>query len=104
ECCKAGRLAGMGTFMRAATRKKRQTVVETALALFAERGYEQVSVDDILQAANISKGTFYHYFSGKEQLLAELDAAQSEIAERWHKTPPALVPSLEDHVNRLFLD
>lgn len=94
----------MGTFMRAATRKKRQTVVETALALFAERGYEQVSVDDILQAANISKGTFYHYFSGKEQLLAELDAAQSEIAERWHKTPPALVPSLEDHVNRLFLD
>lgn len=91
-------------FMRAATRKKRRTVVETALALFAERGYEQVTVDDILQAANISKGTFYHYFSGKEELLAELDAVQDELVGRWLDTPPALVPSLEEHINRLFLD
>ena len=94
----------MGAFMRAATRKKRRTVVETALALFAERGYEQVTVDDILQAANISKGTFYHYFSGKEELLAELDAVHDDLIGRWLDTPPALVPSLEDHVNRLFLD
>ncbi|HZG54862.1 FAD-dependent oxidoreductase [Paenibacillus sp.] len=94
----------MAAFMRAATRKKRQRVVETAVRLFVERGYEQVSVDEIIQAANISKGTFYHYFESKEDLLGELTSVQADIVERWLQTPPALVPSLEGHINRLFLD
>lgn len=94
----------MAAFMRAATRRKRQTVIDTALRLFVERGYEQVSVDDILRAANISKGTFYHYFDSKEELLAEPTSAQAQIVERWLQTPPALVPSFEGHIMRLFLD
>ncbi|WP_309123392.1 FAD-dependent oxidoreductase [Paenibacillus sp.] len=94
----------MATFMRAATQKKRRRVIETAVRLFVERGYEHVSVDEIIQTANISKGTFYHYFESKEELLAELTTAQMDIVDRWVQTSPAHVVSLEGHINRLFLD
>lgn len=91
-------------FMRAATRKKRQRVIETAMRLFVEKGYEQVSVDEIIGEAHISKGTFYHYFQSKEELLSELTMKQTEIIEAWQQTSPAQVQSLEGHINRLFLD
>ncbi|WP_199620177.1 FAD-dependent oxidoreductase [Paenibacillus alkalitolerans] len=90
--------------MRATTRKKRQLVIDTAIRLFAEKGYEQVSVDEIIAISGISKGTFYHYFSSKEDLLHELTAGQMETVDNWHKTSPARVESLEGHINRLFLD
>ena len=94
----------MTAFMRASTQKKRRRVIETAIRLFMEKGYDQASVDEIIQEANISKGTFYHYFQSKEELLAELTIGQAEIIERWQTLSPAQVPSLERHINRLFLD
>jgi protoporphyrinogen oxidase/AcrR family transcriptional regulator len=94
----------MGPFMRASTRKKRDTVLETALQMFVERGFEQVSVDDIIARANISKGTFYHYFKSKEDILEEVGGRQIRIIEAWLKQPPSQVTSLESHVNRLFFD
>ncbi|KIL41702.1 amine oxidase [Gordoniibacillus kamchatkensis] len=94
----------MGPFMRATTRKKRDTVLETALQMFVERGFEQVSVDDIIARANISKGTFYHYFNSKEDILDEVGGRQRRIIEAWLKQPPSQVTSLESHINRLFID
>ncbi|MBO9605503.1 MAG: FAD-dependent oxidoreductase [Paenibacillaceae bacterium] len=90
--------------MRDATRKKREYVSEVALQLFVERGYEHVSVDDIIKATHTSKGTFYHYFSGKDEIVLELNRKQLYVIERWAQTTPARVLSLEAHVNRLFLD
>ncbi|WP_127582626.1 FAD-dependent oxidoreductase [Paenibacillus koleovorans] len=90
--------------MRASTRKKRDYVLEVAFRMFAERGYEHVSVDDIIAATNTSKGTFYHYFDGKEDLLSIVSERQIEVVEQWVKETPAKVQSLESHVNRLFLD
>ncbi len=90
--------------MRAETRKKRQSVIDCAMRLFIEKGYDAVSVDEIISASGISKGTFYHYFSSKEALLLELMAGQTDTVERWAKTTPARVESLERHINRLFLD
>ncbi len=69
--------------MRASTRKKRTFVVETALRLFRERGYEHVSVDDIIAATGTSKGTFYHYFKSKDELLGEIPKQQLEIVRQW---------------------
>src|SRR5207247_11159941 len=40
-----------------------------ALKLFLERGYHGTSLQDIIDAAQCSKGGFYHHFSSKEQLL-----------------------------------
>jgi protoporphyrinogen oxidase/AcrR family transcriptional regulator len=91
-------------FMRASTRKKRNLVLDTALKLFIEKGYENVSVDEIIAATNTSKGTFYHYFKGKEEIIAEIGSRQRETIDRWLSCTPSQVQSLEGHINALFLD
>lgn len=89
---------------RASTRKKRAQVAETALRLFAERGYDQVSVGDIIEATGTSKGTFYHYFQSKEELLCELPHRQTAIVEAWAKRRFAQGTSAEGRVNSLLLE
>lgn len=49
--------------------QKANAIVKAANQLFLEHGYDGTTVDDILNAAKISKGTFYHYFESKEQVL-----------------------------------
>lgn len=49
--------------------EKRQLIMNTALELFANNGYENTSVGDIAEAAGISKGLLYNYFRSKEELL-----------------------------------
>ncbi|MBX7236715.1 MAG: TetR/AcrR family transcriptional regulator [Caldilineales bacterium] len=52
----------------------RSQLLDAALTSFAARGYAAASVDDICQAAGVSKGAFYHHFSSKQALfLALLD-------------------------------
>lgn len=89
---------------RAATHRKKAMVAETALKMFAERGYDHVSVGDIIAATGTSKGTFYHYFRSKEQLLCELPFRQSEIVIQWaaREFPPGASP--EGRVNSLLLE
>jgi AcrR family transcriptional regulator len=43
--------------------------IETAMKLFAEKGYHSTSIQDIVEAWGISKGAFYHHFSSKEELM-----------------------------------
>jgi len=50
---------------------KKDELVEIAEKLFLEKGYEETSVDDILDASGLSKGGFYHYFKSKDEVLAE---------------------------------
>src|SRR5690625_3336490 len=58
---------------------RRKEVMKVIQQLFVERGFLETSVQDILQAANISKGTFYNYFSSKNDcLIAILKQAQKE--------------------------
>ena len=92
------------TSMRSSTQKKRQLVIETALRMFTEKGFENVSVDDIIAATGTSKGTFYHYFNSKDEIVAEIGRSQMEIIAKWNERGPTQVKSLEGHVNRLFLD
>lgn len=47
-------------------------ILETADRLIAERGYEQISVEEITRTAGIAKGTFYNYFKKKEDLIRAL--------------------------------
>jgi len=49
-------------------------IMEAAIKLFSNRGYNKASVDDICKEAGISKGAFYHHFKSKQALfLALLD-------------------------------
>ncbi len=57
--------------------RKRQQIMEGALAVFAERGYEKATCKDIALAAGIgSPGLIYHYFEDKTDLLRQAVAAQ----------------------------
>jgi AcrR family transcriptional regulator len=55
--------------------RQRQEIIEAAVELFRERGFEQTRVQDILDRAQISLGTFYNYFSGKSAVLDDFAAA-----------------------------
>lgn len=50
---------------------KKWHISETAMSLFKDRGYNSVKVKEICQVANISLGTFYHYFSSKDSIIDE---------------------------------
>jgi AcrR family transcriptional regulator len=57
---------------RAAQKQRtREHLYETAMGLFARQGYEVVNVDDIVRAAEVSRGTFYFHFPAKEDVLVE---------------------------------
>lgn len=64
--------------------EKTRLILDTALELFAERGYHQTSISDIAKRAGISKGLLYNYFESKEEVLRSIvqtgyDAAYSNL-------------------------
>jgi TetR/AcrR family transcriptional repressor of nem operon len=52
--------------------ERRQEILDTAQRLIYTRGYEQMTIQDILDEIHISKGTFYYYFDSKQSLLEAL--------------------------------
>jgi AcrR family transcriptional regulator len=58
--------------------ERRAELLGTAMSLFEENGYEDTSVQDITEAVGVAKGTFYHYFDSKDELLVELADLQAE--------------------------
>lgn len=44
-------------------------ILDAAELLFIQKGYEKTTVNDILEKVNIGKGTFYHYFKSKEEVM-----------------------------------
>lgn len=69
----------------------KRKIVHCAMRLFAEHGYDNVSVDDIAKAANSSKGSFYNYFASKDELFVSyrkaLDAQCVDFYEKLLKDP-----------------
>ena len=51
---------------------KKEKIIEVGEKLFLEKGFPNTSVDDITNALGIAKGSFYTYFSSKEELLKEI--------------------------------
>jgi AcrR family transcriptional regulator len=47
----------------------RERLIEVATGLFAERGYEDTSIEDVLTEAGVSRGALYHHFRGKDALF-----------------------------------
>jgi AcrR family transcriptional regulator len=52
--------------------RRQAQIMDIALAIFAEKGYHTASIDDIINAADIAKGTFYLHFEGKADIMAKL--------------------------------
>ena len=53
-------------------RNTKGRIISAAWKLFYEQGYENTTVEDIVFESETSKGSFYHYFDGKDALLATL--------------------------------
>ena len=71
-------------------RKRRSTksrIVKAAWNLFYKNGYDSTTVEDIITASKTSKGTFYHYFKGKEALLNSLSDLFDQKYEELYAVP-----------------
>ena len=85
-------------------RKRRSTksrIVKAAWNLFYKNGYEQTTVEDIINAAKTSKGTFYHYFKGKEALLNSLSYL---FDQKYEDLAAVIDPNLSSYDKLLFLN
>jgi AcrR family transcriptional regulator len=60
---------------------RRNEIIGTAQRLVYTKGYEQISIQDILDELQISKGAFYHYFDSKQDLVEALIDRMGEDAE-----------------------
>ena len=52
--------------------KRKKMLLKIGYDMFITRGYENTSVDEIIEKAQIAKGTYYYYFQSKEQMLEEV--------------------------------
>ena len=62
-------------------RNTKGRIVSAAWALFYEQGYDNTTVEDIIRESGTSKGSFYHYFEGKDALLETLSLIFDEKYE-----------------------
>jgi len=82
---------GGGDMPRKNSRNTKGRIISAAWKLFYEQGYEDTTVEDIVYESETSKGSFYHYFDGKDALLGTLanvfDEKYEELKEimdpRW---------------------
>jgi AcrR family transcriptional regulator len=74
-----------------------QDVLSVSSALFAERGYYAISMEEIAAAADVSRATLYRYFSTKDKILAELTRrAVAEIEKHAASLPVMAAGSLRE--------
>src|SRR5215216_6278775 len=71
------------TRKRLSGEERRAAILDSALAVFADRGYHASSIDDIAREAGVSKALIYEHFASKQELYAELiEHHADELFER----------------------
>ncbi|WP_394120872.1 TetR/AcrR family transcriptional regulator [Planococcus donghaensis] len=61
-------------------------IKQKSILLFEEKGFSETSIQDIVQALGVTKGTFYYYFTSKEQLLMDIHLGYiDDLLERQEK-------------------
>ena len=87
-----------------AKRKNRNTrgkIVAAARELFYRQGYENTTVEEIIDASGTSRGSFYHYFDGKDALLSSLSYLFDDKYEQLMET---LEPGQDAFATLLYLN
>ena len=84
---------------KAKTTKKK--IVSAAWKLFYEQGYDNTTVDDIVEESGTSKGSFYHYFEGKDALLSSLSFL---FDEKYEELMPSVDPQMHSVDKLLYLN
>jgi AcrR family transcriptional regulator len=71
--------------------RARRHIADTAARLFAERGYEHVSVTDVAREAEVAEQTVYNYFPTKEQLVTDREERiQDRLCDLIRARPPGV--------------
>lgn len=96
----------------------RDRLVTEALRLFLQNGYRETSVQEIVAAADVTKGAFYHYFTSKDDIillahqeymervlstLHRIEAEESSAAEKLEAVISAMVEGVATHRAQLAL-
>ena len=78
--------------------RTRDTIADAAITLFLARGFDQVSINDVAAAAEVSKPTLFRYFASKEDLVLHRFADHlGEAARVVGERPAAPIEALHEH-------
>lgn len=73
-------------------------IIEAAWSLFYRQGYDDTTIEDIIRESGTSRGSFYHYFEGKDALLSSLSYL---FDRKYEELSPTLSPE-EDRFQQLM--
>jgi len=82
-------------------RNTKGRIVSAAWKLFYEQGYDDTTVEEIIEVSGTSKGSFYHYFDGKDGLLGTLSIL---FDEKYEEIMPQLDPALNSFDKLMLLN
>jgi AcrR family transcriptional regulator len=83
------------------TRNTKGRIINAAWRLFYEQGYEDTTVEEIIEESETSKGSFYHYFEGKDALLSSLSFL---FDEKYDELQESMDPDMNSYDKLLFLN
>jgi len=82
-------------------RNTKNKIIAAAWRLFYEQGYDDTTIEEIVAESGTSKGSFYHYFGGKDALLGTL----SELFDnKYHELMPQLGEEMDSFDKLMFLN
>ncbi len=82
-------------------RNTKGKIIVAAWKLFYEQGYDDTTIEEIIEESGTSKGSFYHYFAGKDALLSSLSYMFDEKYEELTKT---LNPDMHSFDKLMYLN
>lgn len=83
------------------TRNTKSRIVSAAWKLFYENGYDDTTVEEIVEESGTSKGSFYHYFSGKDALLSSLSDL---FDDKYQELIPTLRADMDSFEQLMYLN
>ncbi|MBP2654675.1 MAG: transcription regulator (TetR/AcrR family) [Firmicutes bacterium] len=88
--------------MKPKSLESKKKIINVALELMQHQGYEGMTVDDIIKAAKISVGTFYHYFNSKADILQEAYKTMDNYFEEYVVARLLAECSPIEQINKFF--
>jgi AcrR family transcriptional regulator len=79
--------------------KTRQRIIQVAVPMFQEKGFDAVTIQDICKAASINKHTFYYHFKSKSEVLEDYCNFENEISPEMF----ASIMNAENYVEQIWL-
>lgn len=80
----------------------KEQLLNQAVIIFVERGYDNTSINDITNACNITKGAFYHHFKNKDEIFIEAITVIVDEIEKWIDEKILSSKNIEELIKSLF--